>query len=278
MFIDSHCHIDGTAYDRFLEGREIFHPPAFYNPEAILSRAKKANVQILLTIGTQISDIDEMSKIVDSYNEIFMTVGIHPEYAKEHLQKFSKEEIQQLFEECCKSKKTVGIGEIGLDYFTNKDIDEQKDLFDFQLSLAEQFKLPVSIHTRESWIDTMDLIEVHRDTRGIIHCFSGEENLAKRAIDADYLLGIGGVVTFKNSLALQEAVKWIPLESIVLETDAPWLAPVPFRGKVNEPSFIPNIAEKIAEIKCVSIEKVEEITTKNFLKLFKKIELGDLGE
>ena len=97
-------------------------------------------------------------------------------------------------------------------------------------------------------------------------------------IDADYLLGIGGVVTFKNSLALQEAVKWIPLESIVLETDAPWLAPVPFRGKVNEPSFIPNIAEKIAEIKCVSIEKVEEITTKNFLKLFKKIELGDLDE
>ncbi|MBE6447249.1 MAG: hypothetical protein E7015_02055 [Alphaproteobacteria bacterium] len=169
MFVDSHCHVYRTAYEQFLEGREIFHPPAFYNPDVVLSRAKKENVQILLNIGTQLSDIEEITQISEACPRIFRTVGIHPQYAKEHLQNFTKEEIQKIFEKSCESSTTVGIGEIGLDYLTNKDIEEQKDLFDFQLSLAEQFELPVSIHTREAWIDTMDLIEVHRNTKGVIH-------------------------------------------------------------------------------------------------------------
>lgn len=278
MFVDSHCHIYDSSYENFLEGREVTHSPSFYSVNVIVNRAKKANVQIMVNIGTTLSDVEELRTISCNNEGVYKTVGIHPQFAKEHVLNFSTVEIQKIFETCADEDSTVGIGEIGLDYYTDNHISEQKKIFDFQLSLAEQLNLPVSIHTRNAWQDTIDILELHPNVKGVIHCFSGEYDFAKKVLDIGYAIGVGGIVTFNKSLPLQETVRWFPLDSILLETDSPWLSPVPFRGKVNEPARIPSIAEKIANLKKISVEEIEQNTTENFFKVFPKAKLGANNE
>ena len=178
--------------------------------------------------------------------------------------------MRRIFRKHCEKANTVAIGEIGLDYHLSDAKEDQKKIFHFQLELAEEFELPVSIHSREAWSDTMAILEDHPKVTGVIHCFSGEKEFAERVIKTSFCLGIGGTLTFKKNSILQETVRDLPIDRILFETDAPFLAPVPFRGKVNEPAFVVHVAEKVSEIKNISVDGIGDRTGRNFFKLFKK--------
>ena len=248
MFIDTHLHISDT------DG---------VNPDLYINHAQEADVKLLIASFCEKDDILLSTKFVEKYNCLFASIGYHPEVANRIVEK-----DYEILENLVKSNpKIVAIGEIGLDYYWNKDNKEkQREVFRKQLEIAERFNIPVVIHSRDSIGETYEILKEYK-VRGVIHCFSGSLEMAKKFIDLGFLLGIGGVVTFKNS-KLYQVVEQISLESIVLETDSPYLSPEPNRGKVNESSNIPLIAEKIATIKNVSIEEVAEITTDNAIKLF----------
>ena len=252
MFIDTHCHLSSEFYSDI--------------PEVILEDEKAGMSQIIASF-CEIDTVNDVCTFVDNYNIVYATIGFHPDQAS----KYTDTDLLKLRELCLKYKKIVGIGEIGLDYHYGKENrDEQIILFKKQLDLASELNLPVVIHSRDATKDTVDILKEY-SLNGVIHCFSGSLEIAKEYIKMGFLLGIGGVVTFKNS-KLPLVVREIPLESIVLETDSPYLTPTPYRGSVNSSKYIPIIAEKIAKIKEISISEVASITTNNALKLF------DLGK
>ena len=252
MFIDTHCHLSSEFYSNI--------------PEVILEDEKAGMSQIIASF-CEIDTVNDVCTFVDNYNIVYATIGFHPDQAS----KYTDTDLLKLRELCLKYKKIVGIGEIGLDYHYGKENrDEQIILFKKQLDLASELNLPVVIHSRDATKDTVDILKNY-SLNGVIHCFSGSLEIAKEYIKMGFLLGIGGVVTFKNS-KLPLVVKEIPLESIVLETDSPYLTPTPYRGSVNSSKYIPIIAEKIAEIKEISTSEVASVTTNNALKLF------DLGK
>jgi TatD DNase family protein len=197
----------------------------------------------------------------------FPMIGLHPTSVKQNY----CDELKIVQKYLCDSKyKFYGVGEIGIDLYWDKTFEaEQREVFSCQLELAIGYKLPAIIHTRNSMDIALSIVEEFRNPglKGIFHCFSGNKAQADRAVKAGFKLGIGGVVTFRNS-GLQKVVEMMPLESIVLETDAPYLAPAPHRGKRNEPAYIPLIAEKIAEIKHLTVEEVAEVTTRTALAIF----------
>ena len=277
MLIDSHCHLSFSGFDNFLKARLADKTLEYYSVDLLVDRASKAGVEYMVNIGTHLSDANEHAEISEKFPNVFRSIGIHPEYAKEHYEKFSFDEMRRIFREHCEKEKTVAIGEIGLDYYLSDAKDEQKKVFHFQLEIAEEFGLPVSIHTREAWQDTMEILEDHPKVRGVIHCFSGEKEFAERVLKTSFCFGIGGTLTFKKNTVLQDTVRDLPLERILLETDAPFLAPVPLRGKINEPAFIPHIAEKISEIKNISVKEVADVTTDNFLGLFNKAKIPEIS-
>ncbi len=275
MLIDSHCHLAFSGFDGFLKPRLAGKTPEYYSVDLLVDRAFRAGVRCMLNIGTHLSDVEGHTAISEKFSNVFRSIGIHPEYAKEHYEKFSFNEMRKIFRKYCSLNKTVAIGEIGLDYYVNRDKisdqKEQKEIFSFQLEMAEEFDLPVVIHSREAWADTMEILEAHPNVRGVIHCFSGEKEFAERVLKTSYYFGIGGTLTFKKNVILQEAVRDIlPLDRILLETDSPFLAPVPFRGKINEPAFVAYVAEKVSEIKNISVDEIGDRTGGNFFKLFKK--------
>mgnify|MGYP001083712299 CR=1 FL=1 len=248
MFIDTHLHISDT------EG---------ITPDLYVSHAMDAGVEVLIASFCEKEDIMLSTKFVDKYKNLYACVGYHPEIANKIVEK-DFEILENLIRN---NPKIIAIGEIGLDYYWNKDNkDKQREVFRRQLEIAERLNVPVVIHSRDSIGETYDILSEYK-VRGVIHCFSGSLEMAKKFIDLGFLLGIGGVVTFKNS-KLYQVVEQIPLTSIVLETDSPYLSPEPNRGKINESSNIPFIAEKIASLKNVKIEEVREITTCNAIKLF----------
>lgn len=252
MFIDTHCHLSSEFYSDI--------------PEVILEDEKAGMSQIIASF-CEIDTVNDVCTFVDNYNIVYATIGFHPDQAS----KYTDTDLLKLRELCLKYKKIVGIGEIGLDYHYGKENrDEQIILFKKQLDLASELNLPVIIHSRDATKDTVDILKDY-SLKGVIHCFSGSLEIAKEYIKMGFLLGIGGVVTFKNS-KLPLVVREIPLESIVLETDSPYLTPTPYRGSVNSSKYIPIIAEKIAEIKKISTSEVASVTTNNALKLF------DLGK
>jgi TatD DNase family protein len=273
FFVDSHSHF---TFPRF------FDPPADslddfrekYSVAAIIKRAEEANVKYMLAIGTELSDRSELQSIVDKYENVFRTVGIHPLEAKKHCQLHSQEEILQIMEEECGKSKTVGIGEIGLDYHYEKESKaQQSEIFNLQLELAKKCDLPISIHCREAQDDTIDILKNHTSTRGVFHCFSGEKYFLKNALDLGFYISISGVITYKNAKELQDALQYIPLDRLLIETDCPFLSPVPVRGKLNEPAFVVYVAEKIAELLHVSVEKIADVSSRNFFNLFQKCAL-----
>ncbi len=248
MFIDTHMHISDT------EG---------ISPDLYVQHALDANVKCLIASFCEKDDLLLSTKFVEKYDSLYAAVGYHPEIANKIVDK----DFEILEELVKNNKKIVAIGEIGLDYYWNKDNQEQqRKVFRKQLELAEKLNLPVIIHSRDAIGETYEILSRYH-VRGIIHCFSGSLEMAQKFIHLGFLLGIGGVVTFKNS-KLYQVISNISLTSIVLETDSPYLTPEPNRGKINESSNIPFIAQKIAEITNVSIEKVAEITTKNAIQLF----------
>ena len=249
MFIDTHCHLSYDDYDDI---------------SLVIKDNVEAGINKMIISGCTRSSIDESIKITEEYKNIYLTIGYHPSEAR-----FTNTDDLKYLEEQIKSnKKIVGIGEIGLDYHYGKeDIVEQKELFEKQLKLAEKYNLPVVIHTRDATFDTIEILKKYPRVRGDIHCFSGSVETARIYISLGYMLGIGGVVTFKNS-NLYKVVENVGLDHIILETDSPYLTPVPHRGEKNSSKYIPLIAKRIAEILDVSIEEVSKKTLANTYKLF----------
>ena len=246
MFIDTHTHL---SYNYGVS------PPNF------ISSASIAGVKKIIVSCCDKESILEGLELIKDFDNIYLTVGYHPENAG----KVTEEDLDFLESVINSCSKVVGIGEIGLDYYWVKDNkDCQKDLFIKQLDIAKKFNLPVVIHSRDSIQDTYDVLSTY-DLKGDIHCFSGSSEMARLFIKLGYVIGIGGVVTFSNS-KLYQVVKEIGLKNIVLETDSPYLCPN--RGKVNESCYIPVIAEKIAVVLDVPVEKVRDVTTSNAVRLF----------
>ena len=252
IFIDSHTHLYLENFDN--------------DRNQVIEKAIDSGTKYMLLPAIDKSTFGQMQSLSKQFPEnCFSMIGVHPTSVKENY----KEEIK-LVEEELEKGNYCAIGEIGIDLYWDKTFAEQQKIaFRHQLQLAKQYQLPVAIHTRDSFDDVYKVVKEEQDgnLKGVFHCFVGSLEEAQKIMDLNFLMGIGGVVTFKNS-GLDKVVKDIPLESILLETDSPFLTPTPFRGKRNESAYIKLIAEKIAEIKNVEIEKVAEITTSNCMKLF----------
>lgn len=247
MYIDTHCHLSLEDYDDI---------------DLVIKENRENGIDKIIISGCTRDTIFETLELIDKYSDVYATIGYHPS----EVDITTKEDLI-LLEKQIQNKKVVGIGEIGLDYHYGSDNkNKQIELFRKQLELAEKYKLPVVIHSRDATQDTINTLKEYK-VIGDIHCFSGSLETAKIYISMGYKLGIGGVVTFKNS-NLYKVVETIGLENIILETDAPYLTPEPFRGKKNSSKYIPYIAKKISEIVNLSEEKVAEITTKNAMGLF----------
>lgn len=247
MYIDTHCHLSMEDY---------------LDIDKVIEENKNALVEKIVVSGCSRESIDEVMDLKDKYDMVYVTIGYHPEYA-DTITESDLDSLKSLLGE----KKVVGIGEIGLDYhYTKENKDKQIWLFEEQLKIADAFNLPVVIHSRDATMDTINTLKKYK-VKGIIHCFSGSLEIANIYISMGFLLGIGGVVTFKNS-KLKDVVKEVPLEFIVLETDSPYLTPVPFRGKINSSKYLEYIANFIADIKNISVEELAEITSKNASSLF----------
>ena len=247
MYIDTHCHLSREDYDDI---------------DKVIEENKNANIDKIVVSGCSRESIEEVMDLKDRYDMVYVTIGYHPEYA-DTITESDLDSLKTLLNE----KKVIGIGEIGLDYhYTKENKDKQIWLFEEQLKIADAFNLPVVIHSRDATMDTINTLKKYK-VKGIIHCFSGSLETANIYISMGFLLGIGGVVTFKNS-KLKDVVKEVPSESIVLETDSPYLAPVPFRGKINSSKYLEYIANFIAEIKNISVEELAEITSRNASSLF----------
>ncbi len=246
MFIDSHLHLTKRDYDKPVE--------------EVVEDAKKSGVNTLIVSCCEMSDLEESLSLL-KYRDVFLTIGLHPCEADTYTDK----DILKIEEVVKTNDKIVAIGEIGLDYYYGKENkDKQIELFKKQLDLAQKLSLPVVIHTRDAVSDTINILKDYK-LKGVIHCFNGSIETAKEYLKLGYLLGIGGVVAFKNS-KLYQVIEEISLRNIILETDSPYLSPD--RGKKNEPKNIPIIAARISEIKNVEIKEVADITTQNVMELF----------
>lgn len=247
MFVDTHCHIYDEYYDDI---------------EKVLKKIKDNNIGKIINIGCDAKSNIEVLKKVSSYDFMYGALGIHPESVLD----YKKEDID-FIEQHLNDEKIVAIGEIGLDYHYGKENKEaQINLFEEQLKLAEKYNKPVIIHSRDATLDTIETIKKYK-VRGVIHSFSGSLETANIYLKLGFLLGVNGVITFKNC-NLKDVIKEIPVEKLVLETDSPYLTPVPFRGERNDSSHINEIAEFVASLKGVSMEHLANITNENIHQVF----------
>lgn len=255
IIFDTHAHYDDAAFD---EDREI-----------ILRELKSNGVDLILNCASSYESIDKTYRLTIENDFIYGALGIHPENADEFNDNVEKEIVNLI----STNKKIIAIGEIGLDYYwdENPSREIQKDVFRRQMKLAEELNLPVVIHDRDAHGDTLEIIKEFQKVTGIIHCFSGSAEFAVECIKLGYYIGIGGVVTFKNAKKVVEVVSKIPLERILVETDAPYMAPVPNRGKRNKSDYIAYIIEQIAEIKKLTPKEVNLAVNSNFTRLIGKI-------
>ncbi len=252
-FVDSHCHIN--------------FPELYENIDAIFSKMTSNKVTHALCVSVTLDKFPDIFKMANTYPHIFASVGVHPDY----------EDIDEpTIEELChfaKEKKVVAIGETGLDYFrVQGDLTWQRDRFRTHIKAAIQSNLPLIIHTRNAAEDTLKIMREEGADKvgGVMHCFTESLDVALEAIKLNFYISFSGIVTFKNAIELKEVVKSIPLDRILIETDSPYLAPVPYRGKINDPSNVIHVAEEIAKLKNISVEEVGTATTHNFFKLFSK--------
>ena len=253
MYIDSHCHIN------FPELHEKIHN--------VLDNMKENKISHALCVSVTLDKIEEILKLTKQHSNIYASVGVHPDY-----EDITEPDIDTLFK-YSPDKKVVAIGETGLDYFRLKgDLSWQRERFRTHIRAAIKSRLPLIIHTRNAREDTIKIMkeEDAKSATGVMHCFTESYEMARKAIDLGFYISFSGIITFKNADELRDTVKKIPIENILIETDSPYLAPVPKRGKLNEPSNVIYVAEKIAELKKIPIEKVAEITTSNFFDLFNK--------
>ena len=253
MYIDSHCHINFPELNQKID--------------EVLKNMESNKISHALCVSVTLDKINEILDLTQKYSNIYASVGVHPDY-----EDIQEPDVDTLFK-YSKNEKVVAIGETGLDYFRLKgDLSWQRDRFRTHIRAAIKSKLPLIIHTRNAQDDTISIMkeEGANSATGVMHCFTESYEMAKKAIDLGFYISFSGIVTFKNAETLRETVKKIPIENILIETDSPYLAPVPNRGKLNEPANVIYVAEKIAELKGIAVEKVAEITTNNFFTLFNK--------
>ncbi len=257
--IDSHCHI---GMDESLA-----------DVETILSRAKEQGVNSVLTVACHPLDYPILIKLLKTYPTVYGSFGMHPEYAHE------MPPVDELIQKIQAHPRIVGVGEIGLDYhYMSSSKDIQRTAFEKQIELANQVHKPIIIHSREADEDMMAILTAAHhagllQNGGVLHCFTSGPELAKKALELGFYISASGVITFKMAEEIRDIFRIIPLDRLLVETDAPYLAPVPYRGRVNEPAYVLKTAEKLAELKGVSLKEIDKITTFNFNKLF-RIEAG----
>ena len=255
MLVDSHCHLDYPDLQKDFSG--------------VMARAKSAGVETMLAIGTKLRDFDAVRAISETNDNVFCTVGIHPHEAA------NEQTAADALIALAKHPKIVGIGETGLDYFYEKSPREaQAENFRAHMRAAHASGLPLVVHTRDADADTADLLDwAHRElpgTIGVLHCFTSSLALAQKAIGLGYYISISGIVTFKNAEDLRATVRALPLERLLVETDSPYLAPVPKRGKPCEPSYVLHTATFVAELKGVGLLELAKTTSDNFYRLFSR--------
>jgi TatD DNase family protein len=255
MLIDTHSHLDDERYDA--------------DREDIIRRAQAAGVGAFVTIGCDLTSSRAAVSLAERHESVYASVGVHPHEVR-HIADDWYDELRRL----AQHKKVVGYGEIGLDYHYNHSPPRlQRERFREQIGLARDLHLPIIVHTREAQDDTLMILreEQAADAGGVFHCFSGDAALAKAALDLGFYLSFSGVITFQNASALREVVKTVPLDHLLVETDCPYLTPVPHRGKRNEPAYVRLVAEKILELRgeIGSLEQLGEVTSENARRLFK---------
>ncbi|MGL4534770.1 MAG: TatD family hydrolase [Fusobacteriaceae bacterium] len=247
--VDTHCHLDSSQYDD--------------DRENILKEIEE-NMEFVVNIGCDEKSSKKSLELAKKYKNIYATIGIHPT----DIAKIFTNDDYETLKNMAKEEKVVAIGEIGLDYHWMTQPEEiQKNWLRKQMELAKELNKPVVIHTREAIADTVEILKEFPEVKGILHCYPGSYETAKEIME-NYYFGVGGVLTFKNSKKTVEFVKCIPLEKIVIETDAPYLTPEPYRGKRNHPEYVKFVVQKIAEIKGISYEEVLETTTNNAKKIY----------
>ncbi|MBE0616145.1 MAG: TatD family hydrolase [Burkholderiales bacterium] len=252
MLVDSHCHIDFEQYaDRIPQ---------------VLDNMANNQVTHALCVSVNLTDFQRVLALVEAHAQLFASVGVHPDQAEDAVLG-----IQDLVERA-KHPKVIAIGETGLDYYRQEgDLEWQRERFRTHIRAARACAKPLIIHTRDAGVDTLRVLREERASEigGVMHCFTESMEFAKSAIDLNFYISFSGIVTFKNALAIKEVAKSVPLERILVETDSPYLAPVPHRGKTNEPAWVRHVAEEIARLRQISIETLAAATTANFFRLFK---------
>ena len=250
--IDSHCHLD--------------HEPLFSNIKDVIKRSKEIGLKKILTISTNFESFENIKKIIEIDEMIYGTIGIHPHESSNNIMN-----TEYILDHARKYKKIIGVGETGLDFFyENSKKKNQVDSFIKHIEASIDLKYPLIVHSRNAESETFDILNSYKNTdiKILMHCFTGSKEFAKKLMTLNAYFSASGIITFKNSLDLQETFKTINNDRILIETDSPFLAPIPMRGKKNEPSYIKYTLEKLSELKSISIDDLELITTNNFEKLF----------
>ena len=250
--IDSHCHLD--------------HEPLFSNINDVIKRSKEIGLKKILTISTNLESFENIKKIIDIDEMIYGTIGLHP-----HETSNNTMNTDYIVEHARKYEKIIGVGETGLDfYYENSKKNDQIESFIKHIEASIDLKYPLIVHSRSAENETFDILNSYKNTdiKILMHCFTGSKEFAKKLMDLNAYFSASGIITFKNSLELQETFKFISNDRILIETDSPFLAPIPMRGKKNEPSYIKYTLEKLSELKSINFDDLNSITTNNFEKLF----------
>ena len=257
MIFETHAHYDDEKFDAD-------------RVELLSHLLRENNIGKVVNVGATFKGCKESIALAEKYDDVYAAIGIHPEEIDE-----INDDVMEYLRQNASHEKVVAIGEIGLDYYWVKEEEQRKKQriwFNKQMDLAKELEIPVIIHSRDAAEDTLNTIRLYNNShvKGIVHCYSYSKEIAMEYVKMGWYIGVGGVVTFKNAKKLVETVEAIPLESIVLETDCPYMAPVPHRGERNSSIFLSHVAEKIAEIKNISVEEVEKVTYQNALNIYKK--------
>jgi len=261
MFVDSHCHLN--------------YPEFAPQMDQIRLDMKAALVDRALIISTKLETFDSVQTLAQKYDNFWCTLGVHPD--EDDVQEPTLEDLRDRVHR----GKVVGIGETGLDYYrlngrSVEDMEWQRERFRLHIRFAQESRLPLIIHTREASKDTIQILREEgedgstQSVGGVFHCFTESMEVANAALDLGFYISFSGIVTFKNAKEIKEVAKWVPLERMLIETDSPYLAPTPHRGKTNNPSFVPFVAQEIAQLKSITVEEVAAKTTANFENLFQK--------
>jgi len=255
MFIDSHCHLDRIDLKPYQNDFSVF-----------MQEAKQQHIKQMLCISIDLESYPAMQALVNNYPNIFLSVGVHPNVQE------GKEPTEAELLALADNNKVIAIGETGLDYFRSTgDLSWQHQRFKRHIQVAKKLKKPLIIHTRAAGQDALEVLAEQGadEVGGIIHCFSEDWAFAERALELNFYISFSGIVTFKNALAIQEVAEKVPSDKFLIETDSPYLAPTPFRGKPNYPLYVRYVAEKLAELRQTSVEEIAEQSTANFHRLFK---------